>query len=101
MMFGKNDNLVLIAIAFVVLVLALGACRNDAITFAHAIDPTADCRAIETKGETSDGDSAVCRSHAGHTWFCFAVKGMTSCLEGNSVVMRTCEASSCPLEGQP
>jgi len=45
---------------------SLCACRNDAITVAHQIDPTAECRAI---GMSWGIDKAVCRSGT-EVWSC-------------------------------
>lgn len=45
------------------ILVALAGCRNDAITFAHIIEPGADCTALKTNisKSSSDTDTAVCR----------------------------------------
>ncbi len=49
----------------------VSACRNDAITYAKLIAPTAKCNAIHT-GETSrEVDTAVCRVGS-EIWRCSA-----------------------------
>ena len=69
----------------VLLILLVVACKNDAITYAHIIDPAAACSAIQTGDASSLSDTASCTSH-GRVWFCFALRGMTACLDGDRVV---------------
>jgi hypothetical protein len=53
-----------------IFVLLLGACRNDAITFAHLLDPVATCHEMKTSWLSLDGDTAVCSATNGEKWFC-------------------------------
>lgn len=53
------------------LLLSLMACRNDAITWAHAVlGPAAECRAMHTSdGAVQDVDTAIC-TYKGQPWYC-------------------------------
>lgn len=53
------------------LLLGLVACRNDAITWAHAVlGPEAECQAMHTSmGTCPDVDIAMCAFH-GESWYC-------------------------------
>lgn len=52
-----------------ILGLLLGACRNDAITFAHLLDPGATCQALGTSWGPGE-DTAACTAVNGEKWFC-------------------------------
>lgn len=47
---------------YVLCLLALAACRNNAITYAHQLDPCAQCSAIVTSPFGDSSDTAVCRT---------------------------------------
>ena len=49
----------------------LAACRNDAITYLHLINPDAPCQAVETHYMSKVQDTALCVSN-GKVWFCRA-----------------------------
>lgn len=57
--------------------IAIG-CKNDAITYAHAIAPDATCTAVNTNGFSSGHDTAVCRIGR-EIWSCASHNGDASC----------------------
>lgn len=61
-----------------VIALLLVGCRNDAITFAKLLEPTAKCNAVETHPIEPQEDIAVCRVMS-EIWVCRAGKGTPTC----------------------
>lgn len=60
-------------------ILFLAACHNNAITYAHELDPCARCEAINTSYAGVDDDVAVCRTHD-EVWLCVVERhGIPDC----------------------
>ena len=62
-------------------------CRNAAITYAHQLDPDAECRSISNGGCNSSDNEAECVTSTGAQWNCFTPKHMEPfCVENDHVV---------------
>lgn len=58
--------------------LAVAGCRNDAITYAHAIMPGCTCAALKTSVLSGVADTAVCR-YGKEIWKCVVTDSTPDC----------------------
>lgn len=76
------------ALLLVALAATLTACRNNAISYAHALDPHARCNAIVTVVSLGHGDADTATCVSGReVWFCVATASDASCSKKGDVVV--------------